>query len=150
MLFLWRKLSPKLNVKKTAVKHCRLMLPPNRNERSKGRFVTSTESSIYIYIYENDGMYFVALQWRHNERDGVANHRRLHCLLNCWFRCRSKKTSKLPVTGLCAGNSPVTGGFLTKGQKRGKCFYLMTSSWDKDIFQDISEEILTLYSLNYF
>ena len=27
------------------------------------------------------------------------------------LRCRSKKTSKLRVTGLCAGNSPVTGEF---------------------------------------
>ena len=27
------------------------------------------------------------------------------------FRCRSKKTSKLRVTGLCEGNSPVTGEF---------------------------------------
>ena len=33
------------------------------------------------------------------------------CLLNRLFRCRSKKTSKLRVTGLCAGNSPVTGKF---------------------------------------
>ena len=24
-------------------------------------------------------------------RDGVSNHRRLHCLLKCWFRRRSKK-----------------------------------------------------------
>ena len=23
------------------------------------------------------------LQWRHNERDGVSNHGRLNCLLNC-------------------------------------------------------------------
>ena len=38
------------------------------------------------------------LQWRHNERDGVSNHQRLHCLLNCWFRRRSNKTSKLTVT----------------------------------------------------
>ena len=51
------------------------------------------------------------LQWRHNERDGVSNHRRLHCLLNCCFRRRSKKTSKIRVIGLCAGNSPVTGEF---------------------------------------
>ena len=28
-----------------------------------------------------------------------------------WFGCRSKKTSKLRVTGLCAGNSPGTGEF---------------------------------------
>ena len=33
------------------------------------------------------------------------------CLLNRLFRCRSKKTSKLRVTGLCAGNSPGTGEF---------------------------------------
>ena len=50
-------------------------------------------------------------QWRHNERDGVLNHRRLDCLLNRLFRRRSKKTSKLCVTGLCGGNSQVTGGF---------------------------------------
>ena len=41
------------------------------------------------------------LQWRHNERDGVSNRRRLDCLLNRLFRRRSKKTSKLRVTGLC-------------------------------------------------
>ena len=49
-----------------------------------------------------------ALQWRHYERDGVSNHRRLDYLLNRLFRHRSKKISKLRVTGLCAGNSPVT------------------------------------------
>ena len=48
------------------------------------------------------------LQWRHNERDGVSNHQRSHCLLNHSFGCRSKNTSKLRVTGLCAGNSTVT------------------------------------------
>ena len=51
------------------------------------------------------------LQWRHNERDGISNHQPHHCLLNHLFRRRSKKTSKLCVTGLCAGNSPVTGEF---------------------------------------
>ena len=51
------------------------------------------------------------LQWRHNGRDGVSNHRRLGCLFNRLFRPRSKKISKLCVTGLCAGNSPVTGEF---------------------------------------
>ena len=51
------------------------------------------------------------LQWRHNECDGVSNRRRLHCLFNCGFRRWSKKTAKLRVTGLCAGNSSVTGEF---------------------------------------
>ena len=52
-----------------------------------------------------------SLQWRHNERDGVSNLQRLHCLLSHLFGYRSKKTSKLRFTGLCAGNSPVTGEF---------------------------------------
>ena len=49
------------------------------------------------------------LQWRHNERNGVSNHQ-----LNCLFRHRSMKTSKLRATGLFAGNSPVTGEFPAK------------------------------------
>ena len=48
----------------------------------------------------------ISLQWRHNDHDGVSNHQPHGCLPNRLFRCRSKKTSKLRVTGLCAGNSP--------------------------------------------
>ena len=51
------------------------------------------------------------LRRRHNEREGVSNRRRLDCLLNRLFRRRSKKSSKLRVTGLCEGNPQVTGGF---------------------------------------
>ena len=39
---------------------------------------------------------------------GVSNHQPHDCLLNRSFRCRLNKTSKLHVTGLCAGNSLVT------------------------------------------
>ena len=54
----------------------------------------------------------LSLQWRHNGRDSVSNHQPHDCLLNRLFRRRSKKqTSKLRVTGLCAGDSPVTGKF---------------------------------------
>ena len=53
----------------------------------------------------------VSLQWRHNERDGVWNHRRYDYLLNRLFRRRPTKTPKLRVTGLCGGNPPVTSGF---------------------------------------
>ena len=52
---------------------------------------------------------FMALLWRHNGRDGVSNHQPHDCLLNRLFRCRSKKTPKLCVTGFCWENSPVTG-----------------------------------------
>ena len=51
------------------------------------------------------------LQWCHNAHDGVSDQRRLDCVLNHLFRRRSKKTSKVHVTGLCEGNSPVTGEF---------------------------------------
>ena len=55
------------------------------------------------------------LKWRHNERDGVSNHQRLDCLLNHLFKLRSKKTSKLFVTGLCEGNSSVPANSRYKG-----------------------------------
>ena len=58
--------------------------------------------------------YHHSLQWRHNGRDGVSNHQPPHCLLNRLFRRRSKKTSKLRITGLCVGNSPLTGEFLAQ------------------------------------
>ena len=47
-----------------------------------------------------------SLPRRHNDHDGVSNHQPRGCLLNRLFRRRSKKTSKLRVTGLCEGNSP--------------------------------------------
>ena len=51
------------------------------------------------------------LHWRHNERDCDSNHWHLNCLRSRLSMRRSKKTSKLNVTGLCEGNSPVTGEF---------------------------------------
>ena len=53
-----------------------------------------------------------SLRWRHNDHAGVSNHQPHGCLLNRLFRRKSKKTSKLRVTGLCVGNSPPgTGEF---------------------------------------
>ena len=51
------------------------------------------------------------LQWRHIGRDGVSNHQPYDCLRSRLFGCRSKKTSKPRVTGLCAGNFPGTDDF---------------------------------------
>ena len=53
----------------------------------------------------------LSLQWRHNGCDGVSNNQLHDCLLNRLFRRRSNETSKLCVTGLCAGNSPIAGEF---------------------------------------
>ena len=66
---------------------------------------------ICIPVASSSSCYKCTLQWRHNGRDGVSNNQLRQCLLNRLFRRRSKKTSKLRVTGLCAGNSPVTGEF---------------------------------------
>ena len=62
-------------------------------------------------VFSNIQIAFWSLLWRHNEPDGVSNHQPHHCLLNRLFGHRSKKTSKLRVTGLCVGNSPGTGEF---------------------------------------
>ena len=45
------------------------------------------------------------IQWRHYGPDGVSNHRPHGCLINRVFGRRSNKTSKICVTGLCAGNT---------------------------------------------
>ena len=75
-----------------------------------------------VYHFTNQGQFYIngwtksqpikgditwirSIRWRHNERDGVSNHQPRDCLLKSLFRRRSKETSKLCVTGLCAGNS---------------------------------------------
>ena len=62
------------------------------------------------------------LRWRHNGCDCVWNHQPHDCLLNRLFRRRSKKISKLRVTGLCAGNSPGPENSPHKGPVTRKMF----------------------------
>ena len=62
------------------------------------------------------------LRWRHNDHDSVSNHQPHGCLLNRLFRRRSKKTSKLSVTGLYAGNSPGPVNSPHKGPVTRKMF----------------------------
>ena len=62
------------------------------------------------------------IQWRHNERDGASIHRRFHCLLKCWFSRILKETSKLRITGLCVGNSAVTGEFPAQRASNAEMF----------------------------
>ena len=51
------------------------------------------------------------LLWRHSGCDGVSDHQPHECLLKRSSRHRSKKPSKLRVSGLYVGNSPGTGEF---------------------------------------
>ena len=62
------------------------------------------------------------LWWRHNDHDSVSNHQPHECLFNRLFRPRSKKTSKLRVTGLCVGNSPGPVNSPHKGPVTRKMF----------------------------
>ena len=71
-------------------------------------------SALACCVYAPFCLFLNSLRWRHNGCDSVSNHQPHHCLLNRLFRRRTKKTSKLRVTGLCAGNSPVTGEFPTQ------------------------------------
>ena len=75
---------------------------PNQNRN------TTKSKPCTSFVGSSDGIQ-ETLQWRHNERDGISNHWPHDCLLNRLFRRISKKTSKLCVTGLCEGNSLVTG-----------------------------------------
>ena len=83
-------------------------------EPRRRKFYIPLKISLHMDIFpglgaQQDNMN--TLQWRHNGRDGVLNHQPHNCFLTLLFTRRSKKTSKLRVTGLCEGNSPVTGEF---------------------------------------
>ena len=80
---------------------------------SRGQFFEGLIEDAHqlLLVEAKYGTSFLTLQWRHNERDDVSNHQPHDCLFNHLLRCRSKKTSKLRVAGLCAGKSPVTGEF---------------------------------------
>ena len=61
--------------------------------------------------------------WDNHNSDvimSILNHPWLDSLLNHLFRRRSKKTSKLRVTGLCAGNSLVSGEFPAQGSSNAE------------------------------
>ena len=65
--------------------------------------------AVSLSFYGSTGWF--PLRWRHNGRDSVSNHQPHDCLFNRLFGRRWKKTSKLRITVLSAGNSPGTGEF---------------------------------------
>ena len=87
-----------------------------RQKLSKWQIKKFHQNDIFVSVYKEVPFRHIrgpslALQWRHNGRDSVSNNQPHHCFLNRVFRHRSKKTSKLRVTGLCVGNSPEVGEF---------------------------------------
>ena len=100
---------------------CNYLSMPSDKPQLTRASVTTTH-----YLHEPSS----ALQRRNNGCDSVSNHQPHDCLLNRLFRRRSKKTSKLRVTGLCAGNSSVTGEFAAQMASYAEnVSILMTSSW---------------------
>ena len=91
------------------VKTTRIWPQPNNKKRESSAYHFG-HTAVNISGFNNSD-YIISLWWRHNDHDGVSNHQPHDCLLNRLFRRRSKKTSKLRVTGLCVGNSPGTGEF---------------------------------------
>ena len=83
------------------------------NFRSIGQLdlATSTFCENLWFVNGCIVVFLCTLLWHHNGHDGVSNLQLHECLLNRLFRRRSKKTPKLRVTYLCAGNSPVTSEF---------------------------------------
>ena len=87
----------------------------------------SMHTDLYVKVFEINISWYrchqdPSLQWRHNEHDGVSNHQSHDCLFNRLFRRRSKKTSKLRVTGLRKRNSLVTGEFPSQRPVTWKIF----------------------------
>ena len=77
---------------------------------------------MWYFLWKHEETFGSTLHWRHNDHDSVSNHQPQDCLLNRLFRRRSKKTSKLCVTGLCVGNSPGPVNSPHKGPVTRKMF----------------------------
>ena len=84
------------------------------------------------------------LQWRHNWSDGVSNPQPHHCLINCLFRCRSKKTSKLCFTGLCAGISLVISEFPAQMASNAENVFIW---WRHDVINTLLATIFQYFWL---
>ena len=76
----------------------------------------------FAYPHPVRNHFTLGLHWRYNDQGGVSNHQPHGCLLKGLFGRISKKTSKLRVTGLCAGNSPGPVNSPHKGPVTRKMF----------------------------
>ena len=90
----------------------------SRNDSPQGCLHLTLAYRYYFYLEE--AWEHISVHWQHGSYQLWANcficsnHQPHDCLLNRVFRRRSKKISKLRVTGLFAGNSPETGEFPTR------------------------------------
>ena len=99
-------------------------------------------------------MRLYASQWCYIGCDGISNHQPCDCLFNCLFRGRSKKTSKLHITGLCVRNDVIMGYGITRplcvnssAPGKNRCHF--TDDIFRCIFMHKKSRILIKISLNF-
>ena len=107
-------------------------------------------NTIKIQVYNKNIFSDAILQRRRNGRDSVTNHQPLDCLLNGLFRRRLKNPSKLYVSGLCAGNSPVTGEFPAQMASNAEFFSIWWRHHDCKQSLPLTTHTLWLYCQNLF
>ena len=95
------------------------------------------------------------LLWHHNGRDSVSNQQPHHCLPNRLFGWRSKKTSKLRVTCLCVGNTPVPGELPAQMASNAENMFpfddviMVSFSWRYQDMGANSIPLIILHPINY-
>ena len=70
-----------------------------------------------------------ALHWRHNDHDSVSNHQLTVVYLTVYSDADQRKHQSSASLAFVWGIHRDRWIPRTKGQVRGKCFHLMTSSW---------------------
>ena len=87
---------------------------------------------VYAWLCEKvNSIQTFSWQWRHNKHNGISNRQPHDCLLNSLFKAQIKENIKAPRHWpLCEEFTDDRWIPRTKGQQRGKCFHLMTLSYD--------------------
>ena len=103
--------------------------------------------NVYLldYVLICAELHSFALHWCRNERRCVSNHQPHDYVLNCLFRRRSKITSKVRATGLCAGDSSVTGEFSVQRASNAE----NDSIWWRQLGVDFVLQLNAWFSLIY-
>ena len=107
------------------------------NSPVTGEFPAQTASNAEVFPFDDVIMTCASLhihtcttslRWRHNDHDSVSNHQPHGCLLSRLFGRTSKKHQSSASLAFVRRIHRDRWIPRTKGQLRGKCFHLMTSS----------------------
>ena len=103
---------------------------------------------IAINIGLSCGTIYINITWRHNEHDGVWNHRCLDCFLNRLLGADQRKTQSSTLLAFVRGIHRLLINSPHKGPVTRKCFHLITSSWM--MFSYITDILYLLCVYMYF